>query len=177
MPRAPGLRPTPDRVRETLFNWLQGRLAGGRCLDLFAGSGALGFEAASRGAASVVMVERRAAVARHLRGVVQELGDAPVRVVQGDAHVFLRGTGDRFDIVFLDPPFGSGMLEAVFELLPGWVRPGGRVYVEQRSDASLPPLPPGWRVLRRARAGEVGAYLLEAADPPTEGADRRGASG
>jgi 16S rRNA (guanine966-N2)-methyltransferase len=170
VPAAPGLRPTPDRVRETLFNWLQGRLAGARCLDLFAGSGALGFEAASRGAAEVVMVERGAQVARHLRAVAAGLPEAPVRVIRADALRFLRdGNGGRFDVVFLDPPYGSGLLERVLRLLPGALCASARVYAELPTGESLPLLPEGWRVIRSTRAGEVGAYLIEVGGEPMKG--------
>ena len=152
-----GVRPTPDRVRETLFNWLGQTLSGCDCLDLFAGSGALGFEAASRGAQSVVMVEKHPQVLRSLRESARALGAANVRLVPGDALEFLRDPGARFDVVFLDPPYRLGLAEKALELLPRALAPHGRVYVED--DAPIAP-PPGWTVLRRGRAGQVHYHLL-----------------
>jgi len=172
VPAAPGLRPTPERVRETLFNWLQGWLAGARCLDLFAGSGALGLEAASRGAGEVVLVERCVPVARRLREVALELGADQVRVVTDDALRFLqRGDPGRFDLVFLDPPFGSGLLERAFSRLPAVLNDPARVYVESPAGAPLPPMPTGWRVSRHTRAGDVAGCLIEVRNGPTDGAD------
>ena len=158
VPSRPGLRPTPDRVRETLFNWLGQRLDGLACLDLFAGSGALGFEAASRGAARVVMVENDreafAALERH-----RELLRAPrVDLVFGDALAYLAGGAQAFDVVFLDPPFRQNALGPVLEQLAARVAAGGRVYLE--SPAPLEAQAP-WRELRRARAGQVSYQLLE----------------
>jgi 16S rRNA (guanine966-N2)-methyltransferase len=157
VPERPGLRPTPDRVRETLFNWLGQALDGLDCLDLYAGSGALGFEAASRGAARVVMVEKdRIALAELDRSRVS-LGAAEVEIVSGDAPAFLARRPARFDVVFLDPPFGQNALPDVLALLPPLLKPGARVYVE--AAAPLEPRPP-WSELRRARAGQVSYQLL-----------------
>ena len=152
----PGLRPTPDRVRETLFNWLGQRLDGLACLDLYAGSGALGFEAASRGAARVVMVEsdRRAFAA--LGDAKAALGADTVELVHGDALHYLRTGPARFDVVFLDPPFGQNALPAVFRLLA--LAPGARVYVEAAEPFAAGP---GWRELKRARAGQVSYQLFQ----------------
>jgi 16S rRNA (guanine966-N2)-methyltransferase len=161
-PDAAGLRPTGDRVRETLFNWLQGVLPGARCLDLFAGSGALGLEAASRGAAEVVLVESAPAVACALRANVATLGFGDrVRVVEADALRWLataRPVG--FDVVFLDPPFASGLLGPALDALErgGWLADGVRIYLE-RSGAGGWPLPEGLTLLRDKRAGQV-AYAL-----------------
>ena len=153
----PGLRPTPDRVRETLFNWLGQRLDGLACLDLFAGSGALGFEAASRGAARVVMVERDRTAFRLLNEARTLIGAARVELVLDDAFDYLRATQERFDVVFLDPPFRQNAAALALEGLAGRVAPAGRVYVE--SDQPL--AHPAWRELRRSRAGQVSYQLLE----------------
>ena len=156
VPDRPGLRPTPDRVRETLFNWLGQALDGLACLDLFAGSGALGFEAASRGAARVVMVEQDRAVLEVLKNTRDTIGARQVQVVLDDALAYLKRTPDRFDVVFLDPPFGQNALPAVFRHLRA--QRGTRVYVE-----SSEPFAAGeaWRELKRARAGQVSYQLLE----------------
>ncbi len=164
VPSAPGLRPTPDRVRETLFNWLQGIVPGTRCLDLFAGAGGLGFEAASRGAARVVMVEAAPRVAAHLREQVQLLGAADrVEVIAGDALAYLARCDEGFDLVFLDPPFHSDLLSmALAGLARGHcLRPGARVYVEYAASGQSPALPEGWRIAREGRAGDS-AHLLTA---------------
>jgi 16S rRNA (guanine966-N2)-methyltransferase len=158
VPSEPGLRPTSDRVRETLFNWLQPLIDGARCLDLFAGSGALGFEAASRGAREVVMVERVAGVARVLRNNAGVLGAAEVRVEQADALRWLVGTTPRpFDVVFLDPPFALGLLGSACDLLAGrgWLAPDARVYLETSAHVGLPELPLGWHLVRDKAAGQV----------------------
>ena len=158
VPSRPGLRPTPDRVRETLFNWLGQDLAGMQCLDLFAGSGALGFEAASRGAARVVMVECDRSALAALRATRTALNAAQVEIVAGDASAFLAASNERFDLVFLDPPFRQNALSAVLEALPARLAPGARVYLE----ASAPlPVPAPWRELRRKRAGQVSYQLLQ----------------
>ena len=154
----PGLRPTPDRVRETLFNWLGQRLDGLACLDLYAGSGALGFEAASRGAARVVMVEsdRRAFAA--LGDAKAALGADTVELVHGDALHYLRTGPARFDVVFLDPPFGQNALPALLQELPPRLAPGARVYVEAPAALAAGA---GWEPLRSARAGQVSYQLLQ----------------
>ena len=156
-PDAADLRPTPDRIRETLFNWLGQDLTGMECLDLFAGSGALGFEALSRGAASVIMVEKNPAVLRALRDNADRLGATGLTVVRGDALEFARGARSRFDVVFVDPPYRLGMQVAALDLLPGLLAAGGRVYVE--SDVVFEP-PRGWAIFKRARAGRVHFHLL-----------------
>jgi 16S rRNA (guanine966-N2)-methyltransferase len=158
-PAERGLRPTPDRVRETLFNWLGQNLSGKRCLDLFAGSGVLGFEALSRGAAEVVLVEHSRAVAGALRENAARLGAHGVRLVVGDALHFLRDPGGgRFDVVFVDPPYDSGLVAAALARLPALLAPGAVVYVE--SDGPIDP-GPAWRVHKHARAGGVHFGLLE----------------
>ena len=156
-PDAVDLRPSPDRVRETLFNWLGRDLTGRVCLDLFAGSGALGFEALSRGAASVIMVEKNPVVLRALRDNAAKLGATGLTVVRGDALEFARGAHSRFDVVFVDPPYRLGLQVAALDLLRGLLAAGGRVYVE--GDAVFEP-PPGWAIFRRARAGNVHFHLL-----------------
>jgi 16S rRNA (guanine966-N2)-methyltransferase len=160
-PAAALIRPTPDRVRETLFNWLGAGVAGARCLDLFAGSGALGLEALSRGAAHVTFVERDPEAVRELRARLTEWGAPNAGIVRGDALAFLGGAAQPFDIVFLDPPFASGLLEAAATLLErnGWLAATARVYVECGARAGLPALPQGWQMLKAKRAGEVGCHL------------------
>jgi 16S rRNA (guanine966-N2)-methyltransferase len=154
----PGLRPTPDRVRETLFNWLGQRLDGLACLDLFAGSGALGFEAASRGAARVVMVENDRTAFLALEEIKDLLAAKSVEIHFGDALEYLGRAEDRFDVVFLDPPFGQNALAAALERLPARLAPGARVYVEAPAPLELSQ---PWCELRRARAGQVSYQLLE----------------
>ncbi len=163
----PGLRPTPDRVRETLFNWLAPELPGARCLDLFAGTGALGLEALSRGAAEAVLVERDARLVRLLQEKVAEL-EAPARVVQAEVGAYLNGAAESFHIVFMDPPYASGRLAEYCRRLAdgGWAAPGARVYVECDAGEAVPDLPDaawpaGWGVLRRGRAGRAAFALLE----------------
>jgi 16S rRNA (guanine966-N2)-methyltransferase len=159
-PHATGLRPTPDRVRETLFNWLGQRLDGERCLDLFAGSGALGFEALSRGAAEVVMVESSRAAHRALRANAARLGAGDrLRLVLDDAlHCLDARSPGEFHVVFLDPPYGTGLLEVALRRVPRILAPGGRVYAE----SAVPLAPPKhWRVRRQGRASAVHYHLLE----------------
>lgn len=139
VPDAAGLRPSSDRVRETLFNWLQAEIGGARCLDLFAGSGALGFEAASRGAAQVVMIERDAAAVASLRATAQRLDAGQVEIVAADALAWLAGpVSAQFDIVFVDPPFAAGLWQPVLDALPRWLAPRAWLYLESARDA--PPL-------------------------------------
>jgi len=158
VPSRPGLRPTPDRVRETLFNWLGQWLDGLACLDLFAGSGALGFEAASRNAARVVMVESDRAAFDALLATRQMIGTAIVEAVFGDAQEYLARSRERFDVVFLDPPFRQNALPAVLEPLERRLKSGARVYLE-----AAEPLEPreSWIELKRARAGQVSYQLFE----------------
>jgi len=162
-PALPDLRPTPDRVRETLFNWLREILPGARCLDLFAGSGALGFEALSRGAQEVVMVDRHPAVVTQLKLHVQQLKAVNARVVQAEALAFLQGPSRLFDIIFLDPPFQGDLLGPCLERLaqPGWLAATAWLYLETDRRTPLPPVPADWNVLRHKQAGQVGYYLLQ----------------
>jgi 16S rRNA (guanine966-N2)-methyltransferase len=164
-PPAPEIRPTPDRVRETLFNWLGARVAAARCLDLFAGSGALGLEALSRGAAHVTFVERDPEAAREIRARLAEWGAHGGSVEHIDARTFLgRPPVTPFDIVFLDPPFASTLLEQTAARLEqgGWLSGDARVYVESAADAAAP-VPAGWVPLKAKRAGEVGYHLYSRA--------------
>jgi len=158
-PDAPGLRPTPDRVRETLFNWLGQRLDGLRCLDLFAGSGALGFEAASRGARATVLLERDAQVLNALRENQRLLGADRIELVAGDGLSFLAGDCGLFDVIFLDPPFASSLLPEALARAATHLAPKGKIYIEFGSRPDLE----GWRVLREGRAGLSHFCLLELA--------------
>lgn len=157
-----GLRPTPDRVRETLFNWLAPMIEGARCLDLFAGSGALGFEALSRGAAEVVMLDRHPGVIKQLKANLTLLGCERARLQQADALDYLQHTPDRpFDVVFLDPPYRKDLLPPCCALLDKqpWLAGGARVYLEIEREHELPPLPAGWKLLRSKKAGQVAYHL------------------
>ena len=167
-PPLAAIRPSPDRVRETLFNWLQQPIVGARGLDLFAGSGALGLEALSRGAAHVTFVDREPQIGRHLSQTLERLGSHEATVVVEDAQRFLSRSPQVFDIVFLDPPFDSGVLELVGSRLQGWLAPGAYLYVECPAERSLAMLPAHWAVQRTKRAGQVGYHLLRASDPANE---------
>ncbi|WP_027801221.1 16S rRNA (guanine(966)-N(2))-methyltransferase RsmD [Paraburkholderia dilworthii] len=158
-----GLRPTPDRVRETLFNWLGQRLDGQRCLDLFAGSGALGFEAASRGAARVLMVERNARAAAQLRANQERLAARMTEIAEADGlRLAASLPPGSFDVVFLDPPFGADVLDKALALAAPLVSKDGFLYVE--AGAALEPganeALAGWEVLRQGKAGAVHFHLL-----------------
>ncbi len=164
-PDAVGLRPTPDRVRETLFNWLAPHIGGMRVLDLFSGSGALGFEALSRGAASAVLVEKDRAAAANLRATAERFGLATARIEGGDAQAFLRAQpANAYELIFIDPPFATALLEPVMAEIAdrGLLAPGGFCYIEQPADRELPALPEGWAIHRSGKAGEVGYHLLHA---------------
>lgn len=159
VPDAPGLRPTPDRVRETLFNWLGQDLSGWRCLDAFAGTGALGFEAASRGAARVLLVEQDRRLAEGLRAVKARLNADAVEVVCASAQAVMQGlTPAGLDLVFLDPPYGQGLLQPALAAAARAVAPGGWVYAED--DQALSVLTPHWALHRQGRAGMVHHHLL-----------------
>ena len=161
-PDIPDIRPTPDRVRETLFNWLGTHVVGARCLDLFAGSGALGLESLSRGASGVVFVEQHAAIARGLSAVIAEWNVQGAEVVRADAFSYLRGTAQPFDIVFLDPPFAAGLLAPAAALLEerGWLAPNALIYLESAARGPRPALPAGWVERKGKQAGEVGYHLF-----------------
>jgi 16S rRNA (guanine(966)-N(2))-methyltransferase RsmD len=166
VPDRPGLRPTPDRVRETLFNWLGQDLSGWRVLDAFAGTGALGFEAASRAAASVVLLERDPSLVAGLHTSQAKLGAAQVVIHRADALAWMsRGGGvgsHRFDLVFLDPPFGQDLFEAALRAALKVLQPAGLIYLESDRDWSAAHLAPLGLALRRSgRAGMVHYFLLE----------------
>jgi 16S rRNA (guanine966-N2)-methyltransferase len=163
---APGLRPTPARVRETVFNWLQYDIYGKKCLDLYAGSGALGFEAASRGAKSVVQVESNAHACRSLKDNVVALSANSITILQSDVLRYLESDALVFDVVFLDPPFGQNLVIQTCRLLEenGWLAKHAKIYVETERffdwtcGASMPE---NWRLLKSKTAGEVGYHLFE----------------
>jgi len=160
----PDVRPTPDRVRETLFNWLSPHLAGARCLDLFAGTGALGFEAVSRGAVEAVLVDRSRAVGARLRDECERLGaGGMVKVVEADALEWLERPPAvaPFDIVFVDPPHRLEVQREIAVRLAeqGWLAPAARIWFEVVRRREPPELPDGWRLLKSGRAGEVRYYL------------------
>jgi 16S rRNA (guanine(966)-N(2))-methyltransferase RsmD len=157
----PGLRPTPDRVRETVFNWLGQTLPGWRCLDAFAGSGALGFEAASRGAGEVVLVDRDPGAAASLRATKARLSADAVRVERGDALQWMaRAPAASFDLVFLDPPFESSLLGPALPAAARIVRDGGYLYVESAAPVDIALAGPGMAPFRAGRAGAVHFQLL-----------------
>jgi 16S rRNA (guanine966-N2)-methyltransferase len=157
-PDSGGLRPTPERIRETLFNWLGQRLDGLSCLDLFAGSGALGFEAASRGARAVTLVEPDRRACRSLRDNARLLGAPQVEVLEADALGFLSADSRRFDLVFLDPPYRSQLLPQLLQALPPHLEAGARIYLEA---AALPEIPSRYNVLRSGAAGQAKCLLVQ----------------
>ena len=165
VPDKPGLRPTPDRVRETLFNWLGQDLGGWRCIDVFAGTGALGLEAASRGAADVMLVEQDAQLVSQLRAMQEKLGADAVRVERGNGLTVLgRQAPASIDLVFLDPPFDAGLYEKALAATAPALSADGLVYLEAPSewnDSALEPY--GLAVARHLRAGAVHAHLLRRA--------------
>ncbi len=157
----PGLRPTPDRVRETLFNWLGQDLSGWRVLDAFAGSGALGFEAASRGASEVLLLERDAALVRSLQASQARLGATALRVEQADALTWMvRCAPARFDLVLLDPPFDAGLQAPALAAAAPLVSPGGLVYLETPASLAPADAPLEFALSRQGRAGAVHYHLL-----------------
>ena len=163
---ADDLRPTPDRIRETLFNWLSPLLPGARCLDLFAGSGVLGMEALSRGAAEVVFVERNAGAVRRLRDNLTLLKTDRAKVELADAIKWLQGGAEPFDIVWLDPPFASDLLTPVCRDLEqrGWLRDDARIYLEADRRQCIA-LPADWNVTKYKNAGKI-AYRLAVRSRP-----------
>ena len=169
---APGLRPTSDRVRETLFNWLQPMLPGARVLDLFAGSGALGLEALSRGAREALLVERDPAVAGLLRASVDRLhcGERAT-VLRADAVSLLRAPlHGRFDLVFVDPPFDAGLWEAVLAMLPPWMQDDAWLYLESPPGTARPPAGE-WQMHRGGATRDVQYALFRRASPAAVPAD------
>ncbi len=158
-----GLRPTPNRVRETLFNWLQPIIPGARCLDLFAGSGALCLESLSRGAAKVVMVEQAAVAVKQLRENLKTLQADNAEVVQTDALTYLKVARQPFDIIFVDPPFASDLIGPCLQAIDrqAWLQQGGLVYIEAPSTLDELPLPEHWTVFRSKTSGQVGYHLVK----------------
>ena len=157
-----GLRPTSERIRETLFNWLAPHIEGARCLDLFAGTGALGLEALSRGARHATFVEQSPVAARQLEKNIDLVGASLLAtVIQGDASGFLRGNDQPFDIVFVDPPFAADLLGETCRLLHDrkLLVDGGLAYLELDRTQDEPPLPDGWETIRNKTAGNV-RYML-----------------
>lgn len=155
------LRPTPDRVRETLFNWLGQDLTGLNCLDLFAGSGALGFEAASRGAANVVMIESSSSVHRVLLENKVRLKADSIELIKMDASVFLITHTRKFDVVFLDPPYRMDILPKILSMLPPLLAEDAQIYLETQHSCDLEKNLQHWHTRRKGKAGKVNYYLLE----------------
>ncbi|WP_368544184.1 16S rRNA (guanine(966)-N(2))-methyltransferase [Enterobacter soli] len=161
VPDSPGLRPTTDRVRETLFNWLAPSMVDARCLDCFAGSGALGLEALSRYAGSATLLEMDRSVSQQLQQNLATLKAANAKVVNTNSLAFLAQPGTPHDVVFVDPPFRKGLLEETLALLEnnGWLADGALIYVESEVENGLPPVPVHWDLHREKVAGQV-AYRL-----------------
>lgn len=161
VPESPGLRPTTDRVRETLFNWLAPSIVDANCLDCFAGSGALGLEALSRYAANATLLEMERGVAQQLQKNLATLKASNAKVVNTNALAFLAQAGAPHDIVFVDPPFRKGLLEETLKLLEnnGWLSDEALIYIESEVENGLPPVPENWHVYREKVAGQV-AYRL-----------------
>lgn len=157
------LRPTPDRIKETLFNWLAPYIMDAHCLDVFAGSGALGFEALSRGAALTVSLEKNPIIAQHLRKNLEILKTDDMRIVETDAFQWLKENGTPFDIVFLDPPYQIQSLPLCCLLLEqhAWVRNGSLIYFESDLPVDLSVLPNTWRISRQKKAGRIYYYLAQ----------------
>ena len=157
-----GLRPTPDRVRETLFNWLQGSLYQARCLDLFAGSGAISFEALSRGAAEVVIIEKHTKAAQQLADNIKLLNAEQAVLKNMDAYQYLKSESKPFDVIFLDPPFRKGHLEKVLDQVfeQNLLAKGGFIYLEQESESLLDLSRWGLKINKQTKAGQLDAFLL-----------------
>lgn len=170
LPVPPGadVRPTPDRVRETLFNWLAPLIEGARCLDLYAGSGALGLEALSRGAARAVFVDRSPLVLRQIAASLETLKSTDGETAHMDAMKYLEGPASRYDVVFVDPPYHQGLIAPALARLDegGWLAAGASVYLEHEAGIEPPPLPAGWRLHRSAAAGRVRYHLARPGPRP-----------
>ena len=163
-PDVPNLRPTPDRVRETIFNWLAPMIHGARCLDLFAGSGALGLEALSRGAAFTTFVDSHKKAAQALKGHLDLLHACDkAEVLQVDSVKFLKNNAQAYDLIFLDPPYHLDLMEKVVPLLEenGWLTENAMLYLEIEKRQSLPALPANWQQLKEKTAGEVNYFLFQ----------------
>ena len=162
----PGLRPTSERIRETLFNWLTPCIHGARCLDLYAGTGALGLEALSRGAADVVFVEQSVLAAKTLQANISSLGAKDVKILNLDARKYLRRESPTaFDVVFIDPPFAAELHDELCRLLAAgaWLAADARIYIELDRDQLEPTLPDAWSILKNKTAGKV-RYMLVSTD-------------
>lgn len=163
-PDIPGLRPTPDRVRETLFNWLQAEIIDARCLDLFAGSGALGLEALSRGATGCVFVDENRRATAQIEAHLQTLHCDGSHIMQMPVHSFLEhGPDDTpYDVVFLDPPFAQNLIKTSIDLLEekGWLALGARIYLETENQLRELPLPADWQLLKEKTSGQVTYRLV-----------------
>lgn len=157
---SPGLRPTPDRIRETLFNWIQQEIVGARCLDLFAGTGALAFEALSRGASEVFIVESDFKIVESLRQHAEILKSENHTIQCADAMSWLKQGTKGFDIIFLDPPFNQGFIEKCCVIIKeeSLLNPDGLVYIESEKNLTLPD---GWHVKKQKNAGQVQSLLIE----------------
>ena len=157
-----GLRPTPDRVRETLFNWLQPDIPGSVCLDLFAGSGALGFEAASRGATSVTLVDNSNQACKLMLENTEQLQSASIQVIASDAERYLEGNNTKYDVIFLDPPYRLNILPKIFTILEQkkCLSEHAKIYIEHDVKQEIPELPGNWQVLKNKTAGQVSYYLI-----------------
>lgn len=162
-PDIPGVRPTPSRVREMLFNWLQQDIMGSRCLDLYSGSGALGMEGASRGAKNVVLVDSNAQVCRQLKGNIKQVAAVGIKVVQQDIFRYLAGDAELFSLVFLDPPFSKGLAMQTAHWLEdkGWLMDNAKVYIEVEKQLKLDGLPSSWVLKKHKIIGDVGCHLFE----------------
>lgn len=160
---SPGLRPTPARVRETLFNWLQYDIVASRCLDLFAGSGALGFEAASRGAKSVMLVENNQNAFKMLQQNINQLNANNIDIIHSDAMNVFNKTSLQFDLVFLDPPFKQNLVQRSSYMLEekNLLAQHSKIYIEVEKQLVLDNLPRNWQCLKSKTAGEVSYSLFE----------------
>lgn len=162
-----GLRPSGDRIRETLFNWLQMSIHDAVCLDLFSGSGILGFEALSRGAAQVTFVDQHPAVIKHLQSVAEQLAIDEVRIILGDvpsSPLQKKLTGTSYNLIFLDPPFHQGLVQSTCAWLADtdFITPGALIYIEAERTLDPLPLPENWEVLKSKATGQVGYHLVRA---------------
>lgn len=163
-PDLPGLRPTPDRVRETLFNWLQSTIAGAHCLDLFAGSGALGLEALSRGAASVQFVDNNPTAIDYLQRNLQLLKAENSQCIRHNALDWIpQASLEPIDLIFLDPPFRQNLLAPCCALLAeqDWLREGALIYLEAENELQPLPVPAQWQLLKQKTAGQLTSYLFK----------------
>ncbi|ENQ5773045.1 16S rRNA (guanine(966)-N(2))-methyltransferase RsmD [Vibrio fluvialis] len=160
---AEGLRPTTDRVKETLFNWLAQDIPHAKCLDLFAGSGGLGFEAASRQAEKVTMLEMNPQAFAQLKTNIAALKASTIEAINTDTLAYLKQPGQAYDVVFIDPPFRQGLLQETVQLLEqnGWLAANAMIYIESEKELPLTELPESWQLYREKLAGQVCYRLFE----------------